>query len=117
MNMKMSIEKLKLVRPKENPKNTNLELDVDWNIEYKKINNNSFCYICNLKMEEFPVSFVVEGVVEFEENTNNVSEDVSQSILDKLLQILVNLINLTKDVQVEVESFPLVEISAQKVAS
>ena len=118
MNMKISIEKLKLVRPKENPRNTNLELDANWSIKYKKISKNSFGYICNLKMEgEFPTSFVVEGVVEFEENINCISEDISQSILDSLFQILVNMITITKEIHIEVKNFPLVEIPAQKVAS
>jgi len=118
MNMNIGIKKLKLIRPTENPKNANLELNVDWDIEYKKISKNSFEYICNLKMEGgFQTSFVVEGIVEFEESINHISENISQSIVDKLFQILVNMINLTKEMHIEVKNFPLVEIPAQKVVS
>ncbi|AEF96731.1 hypothetical protein [Methanotorris igneus] len=118
MNIKISIEKLKLVRPKENPKNANLKLDVNWDITYKKISNNSFGYICNLKMEgEFPTLFVIEGAVEFEESINHIPDDISQSILDSLFQILVNMITITKEIHIEVKDFPLAEIPAQKVAS
>ncbi|XRO74874.1 pilus assembly protein [Methanocaldococcus sp. 28A] len=117
MNMKISIEKLRLVRPKENPKNQRLELDMDWNIEYKKISDNSYGYVYNLKIDELSISFIVEGVVEFDENIDCISKDISQSILDRLLQILVGMINLTKEMHVEIKTIPVVEISAQKVAS
>ena len=98
-------------------KNQTLELDMDWNIEYKRISNTSYGYICNLKMEEFPISFVVEGVVEFDKNVDHISEDISQSILDRLLQILVGMINLTKETVIEIKTLPVLEMPAQKVAS
>ncbi len=123
MNMKISIEKLKLVRPYENPKNTNLELDANWKIEYKKISSNSFGYICHLKMEgEFSISLIVEGIVEFEENINIILDNISQTILDRLFQILVNMINLTKETHIELDINDIkdssqVKIPAYKVAS
>jgi len=65
MSMKIYVKKVKFVRPKENPKNGDLELDADWKIDYKKMDDNSLEYVCNLKIDgEFPATFVVEGIVE-----------------------------------------------------
>ena len=108
MSMKIYVEKVKFVRPKENPKNGDLELNADWKIDYKKMDNNSWGYICNLKIEgEYPTTFIVEGVVEcgiYGKEKHEVSEEVSRSILDNAFQIMVNMINLTKETHAEIES-------------
>ncbi|WP_421077383.1 pilus assembly protein [Methanothermococcus sp. Ax23] len=99
ISTKIYIEKVRFIRPKENPKKGDLELNTNWKIDYKKMDDDSLEYICNLKVEgEFPATFVVEGIVEcsMHQKDNKVSKEVSQSILDNAFQIMVNIINLTK---------------------
>ena len=104
MSMKIYVEKVKFVRPKENPKNGDLELNADWKIDYKKMDDNSLEYVCNLKVDgEFPAVFVVEGIVEcgMHGKEEHISKEVSQSILDNAFQIMVNMINLTNGAHIE----------------
>jgi hypothetical protein len=118
MNIKITIERLKFERPKENPKNMKLELNLSWSIEYKRIDDNSLNYTCKLKTDnEFPISFTVEGTIEFENGITTISDDISQCILDNMAQILINMVNLTRDRDIDLKDFPQVTVSAQKIAS
>ena len=117
MNIKITIERLKFERPKENPKNTKLELNLSWSIEYRKIDDNALNYTCKLKTDEFPITFTVEGTIEFENGITTISDDISQCILDNMAQILINMINLTRDRDIDLKDFPQVAPSAQKIAS
>ncbi|EHP85775.1 hypothetical protein [Methanotorris formicicus] len=118
MNIKITIKKLTFERPKENPKNTKLELNLNWSVEYKKIDTNSLNYTCRLKTKnEFPMVFTIEGIIEFENEIINIPEDISKCILNNMTQILVHMINLTKEKPIKLETPQVAEIPTQKIAS
>lgn len=89
-----------MVRPKNNPHNCNIKLDIDWNIEYTKKDVNSVEYECTLNTSsKMPIAFAVQGLVEFEELTelDENYTNFSQLVLDNSMQSLLNVINATND--------------------
>ncbi len=103
VNTKIYVERVKFTRVKENPKKCILDLNANWTIDYKKMNNNSVEYICNIDVEgDFPTTFVVEGVIKhIKYQENKISNELSQSILDNSFRILLNMLNLTNVVNID----------------
>lgn len=101
--MEISIKKLQMIRPETNPKSCNLHLSVDWDVDYKENDNSSLEYICNLKtINEFPITLIVEGSVEFED-LEVLSKALTGMILDNCFKIMVNMVNLTKENDIEMD--------------
>lgn len=93
-----------MFRPETNPKGQNLDLDLDWAIDYKNADVNHIEYTCTLKtFQLFPLNFKVEGFLQFEELENVSKNKISQIIFDRCLEILLKMVNLTKEFCFETE--------------
>lgn len=102
--MEITVKKLQMIRPEINPKNCNLNLDVDWNVDYNETDSSSLEYVCNLKsVNEFPIALVVEGNVEFE-GLEVLSKELTGMILDNCFKIMINMVNLTKESNVKINN-------------
>lgn len=108
-NLGVCVTKVKMLRPKSNPKNKkDLVLDVDWGFDYREGDDNVLEYLCTLKtFGEFPVEFAVQGSVELKskENFEKNSGSLSRLILDKSMNMMVNMINITRDTPLNFETF------------
>ena len=107
-NLKISITKIKMVRPKNNPHSCNIKLDVNWDIEYSKQDVNTVKYECTLNTTgKMPIAFAVQGFVEFDEIDQRFGKnynDFSQLLLDNSMNALLNVINATNDTTININN-------------
>ncbi|MCK9152534.1 hypothetical protein [Methanobacterium alcaliphilum] len=101
--MEMHIQKIGMFRPDINPKSCNLDLDLDWSIDYTNLNSNCTEYIFRVQnLNKFPLNFKIEGFLSYNDS-EEFSESVSPLILNKGLKIIVKMINLTKECSLDHE--------------
>ncbi|MBR4447460.1 hypothetical protein [Methanobrevibacter sp.] len=96
--MKIYVQKIAMIRPDVNPKNSNLNLDIDWSVEYWDTDKNQVRFNMILKsLHQFCVDFKIEGVVELYALEKFIQEDVSKLIFHKSCSILMDMISLTRE--------------------
>lgn len=91
--MEIYIEKLAMIRPCLNPKNQDLNLDVDWSVDYVELDQKHINYNCILKSSD--LKFKLEGILElglFEEFNQEIC---SKIIFDKACELLINNFSLS----------------------
>ncbi|WP_421077665.1 hypothetical protein Mjas_08165 [Methanothermococcus sp. Ax23] len=115
--MILTISELCIKRPEKNPKGAELELDTDWNIEYSK-KEDGFEYKCSLKTDgEFPFKISVKGKI-LNSKFNEVPEEVSLKILNNIIEVIPNLLNLSKEKEIKIKMpLKIKRAGAQMVAS
>ena len=95
--MEITVEKIAMIRENFNPKNTNLNLDIDWSVEYVHTDQKNIGYNIVLKSGEYlNLNFKLEGLLilgDFEEFIQN---ECSQIIFHHACTILMNMISLTR---------------------
>ena len=96
--MKIRMQKIGMIRPDVNPRNSSLNLDIDWSIEYTDTDQNQIRFNIILKsLNQFSLDFKIEGVVVLSEFEKFIQEDVSQLIFHKSFNILMDMVSLTRD--------------------
>lgn len=86
-----------MIRENCNPKNANLNLDVDWSVEYTNTDQRHVNYDLILKSQEnLDLSFKLRGVVKLEDFEEFVQYECSQIIFNHACSILMNMISLTR---------------------
>lgn len=61
--MKIYMQKIGMIRPDSNPKNSNLNLDIDWSVEYYDTHQDQIRFNMILKsLNQFRLDFKVEGL-------------------------------------------------------
>ena len=95
--MEITVEKIAMIREDFNPKNTNLNLDVDWSVEYRNTDQRNINYDIVLRSAEYlNLNFKLEGLVilgNLDEFNHN---ECSQLIFHHACTILMNMISLTR---------------------
>ena len=95
--MEITVEKIAMIREDYNPKNTNLNLDVDWSVEYTHTDQKDVNYDIVLKAEKyFNLNFKVEGLIRLGDLEEFIQKDCSQIIFHHACTILMNAISLTR---------------------
>ena len=98
--MEITVEKIAMIREDFNPKNTNLNLDIDWSVEYMNTDQRNINYNIVLKSGEYlNLNFKLEGLVilgDLEEFNHN---ECSQMIFHHVCTILMNMISLTRQTE------------------
>lgn len=98
--MEITVEKIAMIREDFNPKNTNLNLDVDWSVEYRNTDQRNINYDIVLKSKEYlNLNFKLEGLVilgNLDEFNHN---ECSQLIFHHACTILMNMISLTRQTE------------------
>ncbi len=92
------MQKIGLIREDTNPKNTNLDLDIDWSVEYtntdqKMINFNIILKSCG----NFNLNFKVEGIVKLDLFEEFNQEELSQVIFYHAFNVLMDMISITRE--------------------
>ncbi len=95
--MEITVEKIAMIRENYNPRNANLNLDVDWSIEYTHIDQKNVKYDIILKSAEYlNLNFKLEGVMRLEGFEEFIQQDCSQIIFHHACAMLMNMISLTR---------------------
>jgi hypothetical protein len=64
-NLNVCVNKIKMIRPGINPKSCDLNLSIDWSIEYNRTEEGNLGYTCTLNATgEMPIKFAVQGFLE-----------------------------------------------------
>ena len=96
--MEIYMQKIGLIREDTNPKNTNLDLDIDWSVEYtntdqKMINFNIILKSCG----NFNLNFKVEGIVKLDLFEEFIQDELSQVIFYHAFNVLMDMISITRE--------------------
>ncbi len=95
--MEITVDKIAMIREDYNPKNTNLNLEIDWSVEYVHIDQKELRYDIILKSIKYlNLNFKVEGLIRLEDLEEFVQGDCSQIIFHHSCNILMNMISLTR---------------------
>lgn len=95
--MEITVEKVAMIRESYNPKNTNLNLDIDWSVEYTNTDQRDIRYDIVLKSAEYlNLNFKLYGLVKLGDFEEFIQQDCSQIIFHHACNILMNMISLTR---------------------
>ena len=95
--MKIYMQKIGMIRPNINPKNSSLNLDIDWSIEYYDTDRDQIGFNIILKsLNQFDIDFKIEGILELATFEKFIQEDVSQLIFHQACSVLMDMISLTR---------------------
>lgn len=96
--MEIYMQKIGLIRPCSNPKNTSLNLGIDWNVEYTNTDQKEINFDIILKScENFDLNFRIEGLVRLDLFEDFIQEDVSQIIFCRACNVLMDIISITRE--------------------
>lgn len=103
--MEIHIEKVGLIRLNPNPKNKQLTLNLDWSVDYENTDQKVLNYDCILKnYGSFDIKLKVEGRIILEEYEKFQKELFSQILVKKSSDILMEMINLTRQHVYEIKN-------------
>ena len=86
-----------MIREDYNPKNTNLNLDVDWSVEYTGTDQRDIKYNIIIKSVEYlNLNFKLEGLVRLNDFEEFIQQDCSQIVFHHACNMLMNMISLTR---------------------
>lgn len=95
--MEITVEKIAMIRENYNPKNTDLNLDVDWSVEYTHTDQKNINYDIVLKSREYlNLNFKIGGLIILGDLEEFIQKDCSQIIFHHACTILMNMISLTR---------------------
>ena len=96
--MEIYMQKIGLIRDDINPKNSNLNLDIDWFVEYTNTDQDEINFTVVLKSwENFNLNFKVEGILKLDLFEEFNQEDVSQIIFYQACNVLMDMISITHE--------------------
>ena len=114
-NLNVCVNKIKMIRPGNNPRSCDLNLNVDWTIEYNRTDEGDMGYVCTLDaLGEMPLKFAVQGFLECEakiEDLEKRSDELSPLILDKCMNTMVNIVNATNNSIITINTVPEVYLN------
>lgn len=95
--MEITVEKIAMIRENYNPTNTDLNLDVDWSVEYTHTDQKDISYNIVLKsLKYLNLNFKLEGLIILGDLEEFVQKECSQIIFHHACTILMNMISLTR---------------------
>ena len=95
--MEIYMQKIGLIREDTNPKNTNLDLDIDWSVEYTNTDQEMINFNIILKScGNFNLNFKVEGLIILGIFEEFVQQECSQIVFNHACTMLVNVFSLTR---------------------
>lgn len=97
--MEMQIHKVRLFRPATNPRACQLNVNLDWNIQYTYINKKSVGYIFQARCERIPLNFQIEGEICLK--SSEAPSSLSHLILHHSLEMMLKIFNITKEIPLE----------------
>ncbi|WP_406535357.1 hypothetical protein [Methanobrevibacter sp.] len=95
--MEITVEKIAMIRENYNPTNTNLNLDVDWSVEYADTDQRDIKYNIIIRSAEYlNLNFKLEGLLRLDDFEEFIQQDCSQIVFHHACNMLMNMISLTR---------------------
>lgn len=95
--MEITVEKIAMIRENYNPKNTNLNLDIDWSVEYSDTDQRDIKYDIILKSgESFDLNFKLEGLIKLGDFESFIQQECSQIIFHHACNMMMDMFSLTR---------------------
>ena len=95
--MEITVEKIAMIGENYNPKNTNLNLNVDWSVEYTDTDQRNVKYDIILKSTEyFNLNFKLEGLLKLGDFESFIQQECSQIIFNHACNLLMDMFSLTR---------------------
>lgn len=96
-SVEITVEKIAMIRENYNPKNANLNLDIDWSVEYTNTDQRDVNYNIVLRSSEYlNLNFKVEGLIRLEIFEEFLQKECSQIVFHHACTMLMNMITLTR---------------------
>jgi hypothetical protein len=96
--MEIYMRKIGLIRDDINPKNSRLDLGIDWFVEYTNTDQHEMDFDIVLKSSEiFNLNFKVEGIVKLDLFEEFIQDDVSRIIFYRACNVLMDMISITRE--------------------
>ena len=99
--VEITVEKIAMIRESFNPKNTLLNLDIDWSVEYRDTDLKDIKYDIILKSEEY-LNFKLTGLISLGEFEEFIQKDCSEILFHHACSVLMNVISLTRPSNYEI---------------
>lgn len=93
--MKICMQKIAMIRPFDNPKNSNLNLNIDWTIEYTHTSQKQIQFNILLKSLNYDLNFKLEGTVILQDLEQFNHDNMSKIIFHHACDVLMNMFSLT----------------------
>jgi len=104
--MEVNLLNISVKPPTKIPKDRTVELNVDWNIEYKKMDTKKFNFVCNIKAYGgFSFEAYIEGEINTEKDYDNIPEFISISIVENLIKSIPKLVGYVQQFRIEENVF------------
>lgn len=95
--MEITVERIAMIRENYNPKKTNLNLDIDWSIEYKDTDQKDVKYDIILKSQNyFNLNFKLSGLLKLGDLEQFAQQECSQVIFHHACNMVMSMISLTR---------------------
>lgn len=109
--MKICLQKISLLRPNSNPRDKDLNLDINWITDFNVINKKEMQFNCILESSDiFASNFKIEGILEFKRYEKFEKEEVSSFIVELALDIFHRIVSDTRDREISLNNFRKDEI-------
>ena len=96
-SVEITVEKIAMIRENYNLKNANLNLDIDWSVEYTNTDQRDVSYNIVLRSSEYlNLNFKVEGLIRLEIFEEFLQKECSQIVFHHACTMLMNMITLTR---------------------
>ena len=96
-SVEITVEKIAMIRENYNLKNANLNLDIDWSVEYINTDQRDVNYNIVLRSSEYlNLNFKVEGLIRLEIFEEFLHKECSQIVFHHACTMLMNMITLTR---------------------
>ncbi len=96
-SVEITVEKIAMIRENYNLKNANLNLDIDWSVEYINTDQRDVNYNIVLRSSEYlNLNFKVEGLIRLEIFEEFLQKECSQIVFHHACTMLMNMITLTR---------------------
>ena len=96
-SVEITVERMAMIRENYNPKNTNLNLDIDWSVEYTNTDQREINYNIVLRSAQYlNLNFKVEGLLKLDIFEEFIQQECSQIVFHHACTMLMNVISLTR---------------------
>ena len=96
-SVEITVEKIAMIREDYNPKNMELNLDIDWSVEYSNTDQRDVNYNIVLRSSEYlNLNFTVSGLIRLDIFEEFLQQECSQIVFNHACTMLMNMMTLTR---------------------
>ena len=115
--MEIYMHKIGMIKKDINPKNSTLNLGLDWSVEYTNTDQDEINFDIILKsVENFKFDFKIEGILKLDLFEYFIQEEISQILFDKACNVLMDMISITRQSTHELSNSDLTYIGSENIS-